>query len=88
MEPVEFHYGLDKEVSADGWSHCANNISMSPDLLKAFDFSLLVGPQEKILHGNASCVAFAKYVYRTLQIMICESGLFKHQLMWDPKHQS
>ena len=53
------------------------------DLLKS-----LLEPQEKIPHGNASCVAFVNYVYRALQIMICESGLCKHQLMWDPKHQS
>ena len=91
MEPVQFHHGLvsvsDKEVSADGWSRCVDNVSMPPDLLKPFDVSLFE-PQEKIPHGNASCVAFVNYVYRTLQMMICESDVFKHQLMWDPKHNS
>ena len=56
---------------------------MPPELLKTFDMTLLE-PQEKIPHGNASCVAFMNYVYRTLQMMICESDMLKHQLMWDP----
>ena len=76
MNTVQFHHGLlsvsDKEVLADGWSHCQNNVSLPPDLLKRFDMSLLE-PQEKIPHGNASCVAFVIYVYRTLQMMICKS---------------
>ena len=38
--------------------------------------------------GAASAVAVISYVTRTLQILICESSMFKDNLMWDPKHQS
>ena len=88
MQPGQFHHGLGSvsKVSAHGWSRCQDNVSMPPDLLKSFDFSL-PEPQEKILQGNASRVAFMSYVHHTLQIMICESDLFKHQLTWDPKRQ-
>ena len=90
MEPVQFQHGLasvrDKEVSADGWSRCASLVSMPPDLLKPFDHSLFE-PQEKIPDGNAACVAFVSYVARTLHMMICESDVFKHQFMWNPKRQ-
>ena len=37
---------------------------------------------------NASAAAMINYVIRVLQIMICESSMYKHQLTWDPKFQS
>ena len=64
MEPVQFHYALasvsDKDISADGWSHCVDNVSMPPNLLKPFDMSLLE-PQDRIPHGN--CVAFVNFAH-------------------------
>ena len=50
--------------------------NMPPELLRPFDHSL-VELQDKILDGDASCVAFMNYVYRTLQMMVCESDMFK-----------
>ena len=48
----------------------------------------LLEPNEKILAGNASSVAVVNYAVRTLQIMFCESSMFKRQLMCDPKFHS
>ena len=59
---------------------------MSPELLKPFDMTLLE-PTEKIPDGNASSVAVMNYAVRSLQIMICESSMFRHQLMWDSQIQ-
>ena len=91
MKPAQFQHCLasisDKEISADGWSRCVDNVSMPPELLKSFDYSLLE-PQDKIPDGNASRVACVNYVVRTLQMMIGESDVFKHQLMWDSKYNS
>ena len=47
---------------------------MLPDLLEPFDMSLF-RPVDKM-------------PAQTLQMMICESNMFNHQLMWDPKFQS
>ena len=86
INPSQLQHGLasisDKEISADGWSRCQANVTMPPDLLKPFDHCLLE-LQEKIPDGNASCAAFMNYAVRALQIMVCESDVFKHQLMWD-----
>ena len=75
----------DKEVSADGWSRCMDGYSMPPELLKTFDHSLLE-PQDKIPEGNDSCVAFMNYVYRTLQMMICEFDMFLARISNKPSY--
>ena len=46
-------------------------------------------PSEKrIPDGAASAIAAISYVIRILEIMICESSMFKNNLMWDNKFQS
>ena len=74
-----------------GWlgslCRCFYNASLTPELLKPFDYSLLE-PTDKIPDGSASCIAFMNYAARTLQMMICESNMFKHQLMWDAMFNS
>ena len=45
-------------------------------------------PPERIPLGNASFIAMINYVVRVLQIMSCESDMFKGNLMWGHKSQS
>ena len=78
---------VSEEVSRDGWAVCTDQAIIPPELLKPFDMSLLE-PTEKIPAGNASFVAVTNYAVRTLQMMLCESSMFQHQLMWDPKYHS
>ena len=58
-----------------------------PELNQQFDTSLL-SPPEPIPEGAASAIAVISYVTRVLQIMICESSMFKDNLMWDPQYNS
>ena len=48
----------------------------------------MLTPTGGIPDGNANAVAIVNYVLRTLQVMICESIMFKNNLMWDQKFQS
>ena len=57
-----------------------------PCISQQFDTSLL-SPPEPIPEG-ASAIAVINYVTRDLQIMICESSMFKDNLMWDPQYNS
>ena len=59
----------------------------APELLKPIDVSLLE-PTEKIPDRSASSVAVMNYVIRVLQVMICESSVFRHQLMLDSRFNS
>ena len=76
----------EKTLSKDGWTDMDPR-EFPPELNQDFDTSLLY-PPEKIPMGNASSIAVINYVVRVLQIMICESNMFKKQLMWDQKFQS
>ena len=67
------------------WS--SGHRELSSELIQPFDTSLL-NPPERIPDGAASAIAVISYVIRLLQIMICESSMFKDNLMWDPKYQS
>ena len=58
-----------------------------PELNQKFDTSLL-SPPELIPDGSASAIAVISYVTRVLQLMICESDMFKDNLMWDQQFQS
>ena len=76
----------DKALSKDGWTDMDQR-DLPPELNQTLDMSLLE-PPEKIPDGNVSSVAVMNYVVRALQNMICETSMFKHQLMWDPKVRS
>ena len=54
------------------------------ELNQTFDTSLLT-PNEGIPDGNAAVI---NYVVRMLQVLLCESSMFKNNLMWDHKYQS
>ena len=46
------------------------------ELNQTFDPAMLT-PHEGIPDGTASAIAVVNYVVRTLQVMICESSMFK-----------
>ena len=59
----------------------------SSELNRTFDTSLLT-PTEGIPDCNARAIAIINYVVRVLQLMICESSMYRNNLMWDQKYQS
>ena len=78
----------DKVLSQDGRTDMDLR-GFPPELNQPFDMSLLE-TNENIPDGNASSVAVTSYVIRVLQIVICESSMYNHQLMYlvysqDPK---
>ena len=90
-EPTQFQHGLasvsEKELTQDAWVRVQDPNHFPPELLKDFDHSLLE-PSDKISEGNASCVVFMSYTLCTLQMMLCESNVCKHQLLWDARLSS
>ena len=76
-----------KELTQDAWVRVEDLNHIPPELLKDFDRSQLE-PSDKIPEGNASAVALMNYTLRTLQMLLCESNMFKHQLMWDARFSS
>ena len=58
-----------------------------PELNQKFGTALL-SPPELIQDGSGSAFAVISYVTRVLQLMICESDMFKDNLMWDPQYSS
>ena len=68
------------------WSRSEEH-NFPPELNQKFDTSLLT-PPELIPDGSGSAIAVISYVTRILQLMICESDMFKDNLMLRPTQLS
>ena len=89
MNPHQLQHALasiSEECVNRDWSE-ADPRDFPSELNQPFDTSRL-NPPEHFPDGAASAIAVISYVIRLLQIMICESSMFKDNLMWDPKYQS
>ena len=89
MIPRQLQHALasvsEKWINRD-WS-ATDPRDFPPELNQDFETSLL-NPSDRIPDGAASAIAVISYVTRVLQIMICESSMFKDNMMWDPQFNS
>ena len=89
LNPFQLQHALasvsEKWVNRN-WSR-AEDKHFPPELNQKFDTTLL-SPPELIPEGSGSAIAVVSYVTRVLQLMICESDMFKENMMWDPQYNS